>query len=136
MSHVLARRTLTAGLVALTLVAAALAAVGRPGPAGAQAAQDTEVFSSLGITASNGNFSFGIGSGSAFGVMGIACGGAAPRSGGNIPAQVVTELTPSATLLRVLHNNGAPLSGAVSVNCTVGFGPAAPALAKFRALRH
>jgi hypothetical protein len=37
----------------------------------------------------------------------------------------VTEVQATQTLLRVLHNNGTPLTGSVAVNRTVWFGPAA-----------
>ena len=129
------RRPLTV-VVALILIVAAAAAVAlqRPGPANAQQAQDTEVFSSLFITPSSGNFSFGPGTGSNDGIFGIDCSGSFPRGGPDIPAQVVTELQATETLLRVLHNNGTPLTGSVAVNCTVWFGPAAAsALSQLRA---
>ena len=51
------------------------------------------------------------------------CTGRSPRSGANIPAQVVTQITNGpggAFTLRVLHNTGTPLTGSVTVNCIVG----------------
>ena len=137
MPQTMSRRPL-AMAVALILIVAAAAAVAlqRPNPANAQQAQDTEVFSNLAITPSNGNFSFGPGTGTVDGILGIDCSGAFPRGGPNIPAQVVTELQATQTQLRVLHNNGTPLTASVAVNCTVWFGPAAAsALSRLRDLQ-
>jgi|Tabmets5t2r1_1033131.scaffolds.fasta_scaffold97216_1 hypothetical protein len=120
----------------LILAAAAAVALQRPGPANAQEAQDTEVLSGLFIDPSSGNFSFGPGTGFEDGIFGIDCSGSFPRGGPDIPAQVVTELQATQTVLRVLHNNGTPLTGEVAVNCTVWFGPAAaPALSELRTLQ-
>jgi hypothetical protein len=50
-----------------------------------------------------------------------SCTGNAPRTGGNIPAQVVTEVVARASYaVRILHNNGTPLTGTVQLNCIVG----------------
>ena len=49
------------------------------------------------------------------------CTGRSPRSGPNIPAQVVTQVNAvDGFALRILHNNGTPLTGSVTVNCIVG----------------
>ena len=109
-------------VLALGLALAALAAtlvVNRPGQAGAQAATATGVISNLQVLASNGHSNLPEFSGSADGVLGVACTGAAPRIGPNIPAQVVTELRSDLTYLRSLHNNGTPLNGTVRINCVL-----------------
>ena len=131
------RRPLAMAVAIILIVAAAAAvALQRPGPAGAQEAQDTEVLSGLFISPSNGNFSFGPGTGFDDGIFGIDCSGSFPRGGPDIPAQVVTELQATQTVLRVLHNNGTPLTGSVLVNCTIWFGPAAaPAVSQLRTLQ-
>jgi hypothetical protein len=57
-----------------------------------------------------------------------SCTGNSPRSGGLIPAQVVTEVTsPTNVALRILHNDGRALTGTVQLNCQVGvISPAQP----------
>lgn len=54
-------------------------------------------------------------------IVSAQCTGRSPRSGPNIPAQVVTQVTAvDAFALRILHNTGKPLNGRVTVNCVVG----------------
>jgi len=105
-------------LAALTLALAAFAL--RPGMAGAQTVtgEDTEVLNGLQIAPVNGYFDFGAGTGTNAGIVGAQF----PLGGPNIPAQVVTHLTSTSTQVRVLHNNGTPLTGSVVVVCTIDFG--------------
>jgi len=127
MAAVLNRRplayTIGAALLGLTL---ALAAFGlRPGSAGAQTVtgEDTEVFNDIVVHASNGHVNLGAGTGTNDGVLGASCAGQSPLGGPNIPGTVVTQLTATATVLRILHGNGTALTGDVVVVCTVDFGP-------------
>jgi hypothetical protein len=94
-------------------------AISRPRSAGAQAATSTGVISNLLVLATNGDSNLPEFSGSNDGVLGVACTGASPRSGPNIPAQVVTQLRPDLTYLRILHNTGTPLNGTVRINCVL-----------------
>jgi hypothetical protein len=120
------RGTLAVALGVLTLTAALLA--GSLRSAGAQQPPQTAtgVISNLLLPVTNGFANLPEGSVAGDGFAGVACTGASPRSGVNIPAQVVTQLTQTFTLLRILRNNGAPLNGSVRVNCvlevTVGQG--------------
>ena len=109
-------------LAALTLALVAFAL--RPGMAGAQTVtgEDTEVLNGLQIAPVNGYFDFGAGTGTNAGIVGAQCSGEFPLGGPNIPAQVVTHLTSTSTQVRVLHNNGTPLTGSVVVVCTIDFG--------------
>lgn len=105
---------LTAAAAILTLRAAL------PGAEAQEPTSVTFVFSSIPITPSNGFASLGPDTGTDAGVLGIACTGAAPRSGSpNIPGQVVTQLTNTDTRLRIMRNDGVPLSATVRVNCAV-----------------
>jgi hypothetical protein len=137
MSAALNRRPL-AYTIAAALLALALALVGfglRPGSAGAQTVtgEDTEVFNDIAVHASNGNVNLGQGTGSNDGVLGASCAGQSPSSGPNIPGTVVTRLTATATVLRILHGNGTALTGNVTIVCTVDFGPiTSPAAAAAR----
>jgi hypothetical protein len=118
-----------AALLATALVLAALAF--RPGPAGAQVSGEvTNVFNGLQVSALNGFVNLGPGTGSDDGVVGVSCAGETPQGGPEIPASVVTQLTPTATMLRILHGNGTALTGPVTIVCTVDFGPATTAAAK------
>jgi hypothetical protein len=118
-----------AALLATALVLAALAF--RPGPAGAQASGEiTNVFNGLQVSALNGFVNLGPGTGSNDGVLGASCAGETPQGGPQIPGTVVTQLTPTATLLRILHGNGTALTGPVTIVCTVDFGPATTAAAR------
>ena len=58
-------------------------------------------------------------SGSGDGVVGAACTGAVPRSGNQIPGQVVTELRPDLTYLRIMRNDGRAITGTVRINCVL-----------------
>ena len=75
--------------------------------------------SGIPVTPSNGFATLGAGSGSNFGILGIACTGAAPRSGNRIPSQVVTELRPDLTYLRIMRNDGLAITGTVQINCVL-----------------
>jgi hypothetical protein len=120
MSTVLSNRRLVVVLLAFSLVALALSlALGRPWSAQAQVPTTVGVLSNFAVLASNGNSNLPEFSGSGDGVVGVACTGAVPRSGPNIPAQVVTELRPDLTYLRILHNDGRPMNGTVLINCVV-----------------
>ena len=137
MSYLLSRRGLAVAAI-LTLVAAALALAlaTRPQPAEAQAgpAHDTEVISNIVVsTNASGDIHLGLGSGSDD-VLGLGCNPAGPRSGGNIPGQVVSDFQAAETILRVFRVNGTVLANqAVRFTCTVDFGegitPAATAAA-------
>jgi hypothetical protein len=110
-------------VVAAGVVAAAVgggAAVAAIPGAGAQqpGSSFTGVFSIV-VHASNGYSNLPEFSGSGDGVLGVACTGASPRSGPNIPAQVITTLRPDLTYLRILHNTGTPLTGDVRINCVL-----------------
>ena len=116
----LSRRRLAVLVLGLAVLAlAGSLAVSWPRPAGAQAATTTGVISNLDVLATNGRSNLPEFSGSNDGVLGVACTGATPRSGPNIPAQVVTELRPDLTYLRILHNTGTPLNGTVRINCVL-----------------
>jgi hypothetical protein len=128
----LSRRRLAVLVLGLAVVAlAASLAISRPRSAGAQAATATGVISNLPVLATNGNSNLPEFSGSNDGVLGVACTGASPRGGPNIPAQVVTQLRPDLTYLRILHNTGTPLNGTVRINCVLEVEPGAP-LARLR----
>ena len=89
-----------------------------PGAGAQPTAPSTGVFSIV-VHASNGYSNLPEFSGSGDGVLGVACTGASPRSGPNIPAQVVTTLASDLTHLRILHNTGTPLTGDVRINCVM-----------------
>jgi hypothetical protein len=111
-------RPATAPAVLLVALLAAAAALVGARTATAQPASVTIVESNIAITPANGHFDFGPGTGANDGIVGVACTGAFPRGGGNIPGQVVTQLTATSTLLRVLQQNGSPVSVGVVVNCS------------------
>ena len=113
-------RRLAVLVLGLAVVAlAASLAISRPRSTGAQVATSTGVISNLLVLATNGDSNLPEFSGSNDGVLGVACTGASPRSGANIPAQVVTQLRPDLTYLRILHNTGTPLNGTVRINCVL-----------------
>jgi hypothetical protein len=126
MSNLLSRRGLAVAAI-LTLVAAALALAlaARPQPAKAQAApaHDTEVIPNLVFsTNASGEIHLGAGTGSDD-LPGVGCNPAGPRTGSNIPGQLVTDFQGPETVLRVFHLNGTVLANrAVRVTCTVDFG--------------
>jgi hypothetical protein len=137
MSYLLSRRGLAvAAILTLVVAALALALATRPQPAEAQAgpAHDTEVFSNIVLpTNASGEIHLGLGTGSND-VLGVGCNPAGPRSGGNIPGQVVSDFQAAETILRVFRVNGTVLANqAVRFTCTVDFGegttPAATAAA-------
>jgi hypothetical protein len=120
MPTVLSHRRLIVAILAFTLVALVLSlALGRPWSAKAQTPTVTGVVSNLPVQATNGFSNLPEFSGSGDGVVGVSCTGATPRSGPNIPAQVVTELRTDLTYLRILHNSGTPLTGTVEINCVL-----------------
>jgi hypothetical protein len=90
------------------------------------------VISNFPVLATNGHSNLPEFSGSGDGVLGVACTGASPRGGPNIPAQVITQLRSDLTYLRILHNNGTPLDGTVRINCVLEV-ESGPALARLRA---
>ena len=120
MSTGLSHRRLVVALLAFTLVALMLSlALGRPWSAQAQVPTVTGVLSNFEVFVSNGHTNLPEFSGSDDGVVGAACTGSFPRTGPNIPAQVVTALRPDLTHMRILRNNGQPLNGTVQVNCVL-----------------
>ena len=120
MSTVLSNRRLVVTLLAFTLVALVLSlALGRPWSAQAQTPTFTGVVSNLPVLATNGFSNLPEFSGSGDGVVGVACTGATPRGGRNIPAQVVTELRTDLTYLRIMHNDGRAMNGTVRINCVL-----------------
>jgi hypothetical protein len=83
------------------------------------------------VTASNGNatIDFALEPGEA--IVTASCAGSSPRSGANIPAQVVTQIVNGRAVVRILGNTGSPLNATVTVNCDIGVeGPAAPTTLK------
>jgi hypothetical protein len=129
------RGTLAVALAVLTLTTALLAASLRSAGAQQPPQTTTGVISNLLLLVTNGFANLPEGSGAGDGVVGVACTGASPRSGVSIPAQVVTQLTQTFTFMRILRNNGAPLNGAVRVNCVleVTVGPGQVTLQKLQA---
>jgi len=120
MSLGLARRRLSLLAAGLAVVALLVAlAIAWPRSAQAQTTTTTGVISNVPVLVTNGFSNLPEFSGSNDGVVGVACTGASPLSGPNIPAQVVTQLRPDLTHLRILHNNGTPLNGTVRVNCVL-----------------
>jgi len=126
MSNLLSRRGLAVATI-LTLVTAALALAlaTRPQSAKAQAgpAHDTEVLANLVLnTNASGEIHLGAGSGSND-LPGIGCNPAGPRTGSNIPGQLVSDVQGAETVLRVFHTSGTVLANkAVRFTCTVDFG--------------
>jgi hypothetical protein len=126
MSTLLPRRGLAVAAI-LTLVAAALALAlaTKPEPAKAQAgpAHDTEVLANL-VLSTNASGEIHLGAGSGFNDLpGIGCNPAGPRTGGNIPGQLVSDVQAAETVLRVFHLNGTVLANkSVRFTCTVDFG--------------
>jgi hypothetical protein len=121
MSFSLPWRRLAVACVLLTAAAAILTLrTALPGAEAQEPVTATFVVSGIAITPSNGNANLGSDTGTEDGVFGIACTGAAPRSGSpNIPGQVVTQLTTADTRLRIMRNDGVPLSATVRINCVV-----------------
>ena len=95
----------------------------------------TSVLSNFSVGAINGYSNLPEFSGSGDGVRGVACTGAAPRTGPDIPAQVVTTLRTDLTYLRILHNNGTPLTGSVLINCVFDVLPTAEGSATMQRLQ-
>ncbi|HKA84496.1 MAG TPA: hypothetical protein VKD21_11565 [Acidimicrobiales bacterium] len=112
-------RRVALACVLVMAAAAVLALRSSPGADAQEPASATFVFSGIDVSPSNGHANLGAGTGSDAGTLGVACTGAAPRSGTRIVGQVVTQLLPSATVLRILRNDGAAITGAVQVNCVV-----------------
>jgi hypothetical protein len=122
MSFSLSWRRVALACVLVMAVAAVLALRSSPNAEAQEQFSATFVFSSIPITASNGFASLGAGTGTNAGVLGSACTGAAPRSGTMIPGQVVTTLSSTATLMRIIRNDGAAITGTVFINCVMEFG--------------
>ena len=122
MSFSLSWRRVAVACVLVMAAAAVLALRSSPNADAQEPTSATFVFSSIPITASNGFASLGAGTGTNAGVLGSACTGAAPRSGTSIPGQVVTQLSSTATLLRIMRNTGTAITGTVHINCVIEFG--------------
>ena len=121
MSSILSWRRVALACVLLMAAAAIVALRSSPfadaqQPTGSQ----TVISSGILVTANNGHAILPIGA--AGGVFGIACTGAAPRTGGNIVGQVVTEFGVNDTRLRIMRNTGTAITGTVRINCVVEFG--------------
>jgi hypothetical protein len=118
MSFILSWRRVA--LVCALLMAAASVVALRSSPfADAQqpTGSQTVISSGILVTANNGHATLPIGA--AGGVFGIACTGAAPRTGGNIVGQVVTEFGVNDTRLRIMRNPGTAITGTVRINCVI-----------------
>jgi hypothetical protein len=119
MAALLNKRAPIAAAVALVLGLAMVLTVAALRSADAQTEPTfTEFLFTESVSAVNGFVTFDE-SGLNQGVVYAACSGAAPRSGGNIPAQVVSNVTANTTSIRILHNNGTPLTGTVDINCSL-----------------
>jgi hypothetical protein len=122
MSSILSWRRIA---LALGLLIAAASIVALRSSSGVDAAQpagsSTFVFSNILATPTDGHFVIAD-LGQVDGVLGIACTGAVPRTGGNIVGQVVTQLGLSDSRLRIMRNTGTAISGTVRINCVVEFG--------------
>jgi hypothetical protein len=128
------RTRITILAVTTALVGLVVAATLTSG-AGAQTAVETLVISDLTVVPNNGHVTFPPSSGGDAGTLGVACTGARPRSGANIPGQVVTTLDSDATRLRVIRNTGTAISGvSVAVNCVVQVEVGSAAESRFRQL--
>jgi hypothetical protein len=121
MSSILSWRRIA---LVLALVIAAAAIVALRSSSGVDAAQpagsSTFVFSNILATPTDGHFVLAD-LGQVDGVVGIACTGAVPRTGGSIVGQVVTQLGLSDTRLRIMRNTGTAISGTVRINCVIEF---------------
>lgn len=110
-------------LVAAVLVGVLVGTLGVSALPGADAQQPPAtvvgVLSNFPVLASNGFSNLPEFSGSGDGVVGAACTGAVPRSGNQIPGQVVTELRPDLTYLRIMRNDGRAITGTVRINCVL-----------------
>lgn len=117
------RRLALALMVVIALAVGLTVARGAlPGADAQEPTQAVFVGSGLTVEAVNGFASLGPQTGSDFGVLGISCTGASPRSGSNlVPGQVVTELLADSTDFRILRTTGAPINGVVALNCAVEF---------------
>jgi hypothetical protein len=107
-------------LVCALLMAAASVVALRSSPfADAQqpTGSQTVISSGILVTANNGHATLPIGASG--GVFGIACTGAAPRTGNLIPGQVVIEFGFNDTRLRIIRNDGIAITGTVRINCVI-----------------
>jgi hypothetical protein len=83
------------------------------------------------VTASNGNATIDFALEPGEEIVTASCAGSSPRSGPNIPAQVVTQIVNGRAVVRILGNAGRPLNATVTVNCDIGVeGTAAPTTLK------
>jgi hypothetical protein len=119
MSFRLSSRRVT--LAALVVAAAVILGVTALPSADAQQPTPTVVvvLSNFPVTATNGFSNLPEFSGAGDGVVGVACTGATPRSGNQIPGQVVTELRQDLTYLRIIRNDGRAITGNVQINCVI-----------------
>jgi hypothetical protein len=122
MSSILSWRRIALVLAPLIAAAAIVALRSSSGVDAAQpAGSSTFVFSNILATPTDGHFVLAD-LGQVDGVLGIACTGAVPRTGGNIVGQVVTQLGLSDTRLRIMRNTGTAISGTtVRINCVIEF---------------
>jgi hypothetical protein len=79
------------------------------------------VLSNMTVTATSGGHVVLLGTGLNTGIWGIACTGASPRTGTRIVSQVVTTLGFNSTYLRIMRNDGFPITGTVLINCVVTY---------------
>jgi hypothetical protein len=122
MSSILSWRRLALALALLIAAAGIVALRSSPGVDAAQpTGSSTFVFSNILATPSSGHFVLAD-LGQVDGVLGIACTGAVPRTGGNIVGQVVTQLGLSDARLRIMRNTGTAITGTVRINCVIEFG--------------
>jgi hypothetical protein len=119
MSFILSWRRVALACALLMAAAGVLALRALPGADAQVSPTATFVGSGIPVTPSNGFATLGAGSGSNFDVLGVACTGAVPRSGNRIPGQVVTELRPDLTYLRIMRNDGLAITGTVQINCVI-----------------
>jgi hypothetical protein len=124
MSLTLPWRRVAFALVLLMAAAGILALRSSPDVDAAQtqsAGPHTFVYSNLLRTPGSGGHLVMPELGEADGVVGVACTGASPRVGNAIPGQVVTQLGPADTRLRVLRNDGTAITSQVRLNCVIEF---------------
>jgi hypothetical protein len=120
------RGSLIAALLLVLSLAAVLVSTSMSG-ARAQAPVFTVWVIEDSVTASNGNgtIDFPLEPGET--IVTASCTGNSPRAGGNIPAQVITQVVSGRAVVRILHNTGTPMNATVVVNCDIGVeGPAVP----------
>jgi hypothetical protein len=120
MSSILSWRRVALACVLLMAAAAIVALRSSPSVDAQSTGSATFVFSNIVVAPSSGHVVLAD-LGQVDGVVGIACTGAAPRTGTSIPGQVVTQLTLSDTRLRIMRNTGTAITGTVRINCAIEF---------------